>query len=161
MTIDGRRVRLQVNDTAGQERFDAIVGQYFRGAHGVMVVLDVTDPAGVPAAEAWLERAQNHCSSLALAPKFVGVANKIDKKENRVLSSDAATKWAASHGMPVIETSARTGEGVQEAFTALVRAILRDASLAAATRPRDPGQAAPTVSIAPQPQGTMDGSCCG
>ena len=43
--MDGKVVQLQVWDTAGQERFRALTTSYYRGAHGVIVVYDVTDQA--------------------------------------------------------------------------------------------------------------------
>ena len=160
--VDGTDVRLLVNDTAGQERFDAIVGQYFRGAHGVIVVFDVTDPAGLRDAEAWLTKAQVHCSSNSLPPRMVAVGNKVDLKETRVITSEAAQAWAKDHGMQLLETSAVDGSNVQEAFTTLVRSILADPQLAEATKPHLAKLAAATVTVGPQQgQSSMEGSCCG
>ena len=45
--MDGKAVQLQVWDTAGQERFRALTASYYRGAHGVIVVYDVTDQASL------------------------------------------------------------------------------------------------------------------
>ena len=51
--MDGRQVALQVWDTAGQERFRALTTSYYRGAHGVIVVYDVTEQASFDHLEQW------------------------------------------------------------------------------------------------------------
>merc|ERR1711988_2090585 len=53
--IDGKVIKLQIWDTAGQERFRTITSSYYRGAHGIIVVYDVTDGDTFRSVEQWLE----------------------------------------------------------------------------------------------------------
>jgi Ras-related protein Rab-1A len=51
--LDGRKVRLQIWDTAGQDRFRTITSSYYKGAHGIMLVFDVTDRESFDALRFW------------------------------------------------------------------------------------------------------------
>merc|ERR1711918_263980 len=52
--IDGKVIKLQIWDTAGQERFRTITSSYYRGAHGIIVVYDVTEMDTFHAVERWM-----------------------------------------------------------------------------------------------------------
>ena len=54
LVIDGKTVKLQLWDTAGQERFRTIASSYYRGAHGIIVVYDVTDQTTFDNAKQWM-----------------------------------------------------------------------------------------------------------
>lgn len=44
LTVQGEVVKLQIWDTAGQERFRTITGSYYKGAHAIIIVYDITKP---------------------------------------------------------------------------------------------------------------------
>ena len=72
---------IQIWDTAGQERFRTITATYYRGAHGVIVVYDVTDPQTFISIKKWLTEIQTHCDEV---PRVL-VGNKLDSP-NRVVT---------------------------------------------------------------------------
>ena len=61
LELEGKTVKLQIWDTAGQERFRTITSSYYRGAHGIIVVYDVTDQDTFSNVKTW-------CAKLSLSP---------------------------------------------------------------------------------------------
>lgn len=118
--LGDKKVKLQMWDSAGQERFRAIASAYYRGAHGVGLVFDVTDMKTLESIESlWLgEIERNDCASI---PRLL-IGNKSDL-EDRQVSEEEAVSFAMNYGMNYVETSAKTSENVSEAFIAITKAI--------------------------------------
>ncbi|XP_006277597.1 ras-related protein Rab-35 isoform X2 [Alligator mississippiensis] len=64
VVLGGLRLRLQVWDTAGQERFRTITSTYYRNAHGVIVVYDVTNPDSFVSVKRWMHEIAENCDSV-------------------------------------------------------------------------------------------------
>lgn len=58
MLVDGEKTSLQIWDTAGQERFRSIARSYFRKAHGVLLLYDVTSEHSFLSVRAWVDQVQ-------------------------------------------------------------------------------------------------------
>jgi len=80
VTIDNKTVKLQIWDTAGQERFRTITSAYYRGAHGIIMVYDVTNYESFEHVEEWLNEVNKHASESTL--KLL-VGNKADLQEGK------------------------------------------------------------------------------
>jgi small GTP-binding protein len=78
----GKKLQVTLWDTAGQERFRNITVSYFRGAHGMAVVYDVTSRETFEWIEYWIEEAKRHAGDDV---KFVLVGNKCDDNSRRVI----------------------------------------------------------------------------
>ncbi|XP_073240992.1 ras-related protein Rab-8B-like [Porites lutea] len=118
--LDGKRVRLQIWDTAGQERFRTLTSAYFRGAMGIVLVYDVTTEDSFKHIAQWLQNIQDNASPDVCK---VLVGNKIDCDDERVIDTDKGKSISENADLEFFETSARTGEGVSEAFLAVARQI--------------------------------------
>ncbi|MHA1978951.1 MAG: Rab family GTPase [Candidatus Hodarchaeales archaeon] len=117
-----RSVSLQVWDIAGQARHVSYSHLYLKGALGALYVFDLTR-------KETLDQIQNRWQIQALkaSPKHIGIliGNKADLKRNRAISKSHLSQIAASmHVIDLIETSAKTGENVNEAFQRLTTEIL-------------------------------------
>ena len=110
-------VKLQLWDTAGQERFRTITHSYYRGAHGVMVVFDVTDMESFENVASWLHDVERFGTDGA---PVVLIGNKCDCVSERVVPHEMAVALAEKVGCKYVEASAKTDSNVQEAFTYLV-----------------------------------------
>lgn len=116
-----KRVRVQLWDTAGQERFRTITSNFYRGAHGVMIVFDVTDRNSFEMVSGWINEISNNCSEQTFN---VIVANKSDMKNHRVVSEQEGRKLAEEYQLYYFETSAKTGEGVNDMLDFVTAKIL-------------------------------------
>eukprot|EP01083_Nonionella_stella_P172877 594594_1 len=63
LEIDGKTVKLQIWDTAGQERFRTITSSYYRGAHGIIIVYDITDKESFDNVRQWLFEIDRYASN--------------------------------------------------------------------------------------------------
>ncbi|KAG9398593.1 GTP-binding protein of the rab [Aphanomyces cochlioides] len=145
--LDGKTIKLHVSDIAGQERFRDVATNYFHGAHGILVVYDVTDSESFQHVKEWLDeidkKASEHVNKLL-------VGNKSDLTAERAVSTDAGKEFADSCGMDFLETSAKSGHNVNEAFTIL----------AAQVKERLPDQDAAIPQPPPPPPTSSQSSWC-
>lgn len=125
MEINGKTAKLQIWDTAGQERFRTITSSYYRGAHGILVVFDLTDKESFANVREWMKEVDRFaCENVNVV--LVGNKSDTDPKRPRRISAEAAQELAddLKGGISYCETSAKTGNGVVEAFEQLAREIM-------------------------------------
>ena len=119
--VSGKALKLQIWDTAGQERYRAVTRSYYRGAVGAVVVYDVTSKDSFDHSAAWVADAR----TLARADTaIVLVGNKADLKDKREVTFLEASKFAQEHDILFVETSALTGDGVDDVFMKLAKTVL-------------------------------------
>lgn len=111
--IDGQPIKLQIWDTAGQEKFRSIAKSYFRHAVGVILVYDITDRKSFDDLSFWLNDVHSLCDPNA-AITLIG--NKLDMASQRAVTTAEAQAFAQNHQLTYLETSARGGDNVNEAF---------------------------------------------
>lgn len=130
---NGRRVKLTIWDTAGQERFRTLTSSYYRGAHGVILVYDVTSRESFTSVrEVWMRELQTYAEPGAMA--LMLVANKLDRTSARQVTSEEGQALAKELAALYMECSAKTRLGITAAFSQLVSAIMHSPRLAAARR---------------------------
>ena len=121
--IHGCRIKLEVSDTGGQDRFRAIVPMYYRNTVGGLLVFDITNSKSYANLSVWLEDAQSHHAG-PYKPVFVLVGNKTDQARQRKVSKEEALSFANQHNMEYYETSAKNGSNIEKVFHKLTDKIL-------------------------------------
>eukprot|EP00301_Raphidiophrys_heterophryoidea_P027846 c9850_g1_i1.p1 GENE.c9850_g1_i1~~c9850_g1_i1.p1 ORF type:complete len:205 (-),score=51.91 c9850_g1_i1:349-963(-) len=120
LEIDGRSVRLQIWDTAGQERFRSISSTYYRGAHGIVIVYDITNPESFNNVSRWLADVAKFAKGNV---NKILVGNKLDLASARQVTEKEAMDFASSNELAYVEASARTGANVGHVFETLTKQI--------------------------------------
>jgi len=124
VSIDNSACKLQLWDTAGQEKYKTITKGFFRGARGIIVVFDISEMASFEGMKDWLQEA-NRFKEPNIDVKVIIVGNKKDLADKRVVSYEEVKKVADSNNAKYYEASAKTGEGVNEVFQQLVQDLLK------------------------------------
>ncbi|KAG8506394.1 Ras-related protein Rab-26 [Galemys pyrenaicus] len=118
--VDGTKVKLQIWDTAGQERFRSVTHAYYRDAHALLLLYDVTRKVSFDNVQAWLAEIQEHAQHDVV---LMLLGNKVDSAQERAVKREDREKLAREYGLPFMETSARTGLNVDLAFTAIAKEL--------------------------------------
>jgi len=113
ITIDGKQIKLQIWDTAGQESFRSITRSYYRGAAGALLVYDITRRETFNHLGVWLSEARQHANSNMT---IMLIGNKSDLDHRRQVSYEEGAKFAKENDLIFLETSAKTAANVEEAF---------------------------------------------
>jgi len=119
--LDGKTIKLQILDTPGQERFRTITSPpYYRDAHGIIVVYDVTDLESFSNVKHWLHEIDRYyCDNV----NKLLVGNKCDLTAKKVVDYTTAKEFAEQLDMPFLETSAKNATNVEQAFLTMAAEI--------------------------------------
>lgn len=118
--LDGKTIKLQIWDTAGQERFRTITSSYYRGAHGIIVVYDVTDLESFNNVKQWLNEIDRYaCENV----NKLLVGNKCDLVSKKAVEYETAKEFADKLDIPFLETSAKAATNVEKAFLTMAQEI--------------------------------------
>ncbi|KIO19150.1 hypothetical protein M407DRAFT_31202 [Tulasnella calospora MUT 4182] len=124
VNIRGRKLNLNIWDTAGMERFQSLTRSHYRGVLGAILVYDAADPGSVVPMERWHEELLEFTNRLTVS--VVVVANKVDQVDGAI--PPVGQEFARRIGALYKETSALTGQGVSEMFNELCLEVMRNAS---------------------------------
>ena len=122
MTLNNNKnIKLQIWDTAGQDRFRAITKNYYKGANGIILIYDVTNVQTFENVKNWITQIKEEANPNVV---IYLAGNKIDLPEElRVVQTDEGQKMAEEFQLPFMEASAKEGVNVNEIFQELVEKI--------------------------------------
>lgn len=133
VTVDGIKVKLQIWDTAGQERFRSVTHAYYRDAHALLLLYDVTNKTSFDNIRAWLGEIREYAQDDVV---IMLLGNKSDSGLERAVRREEGQRLAREYQVSFMETSAKTGLNVEAAFAHVARALVSKAN------PADPARLA-------------------
>jgi small GTP-binding protein len=110
---DGSQIKIQLYDTAGQEKYRSIVANYCRKALGCLLVYDITKRNTFEQCKLFVDEVRSIAEPDCV---ILLVGNKTDLEDKREVSKDEGKKFSSENKMYFMETSAKSGEKVNEAF---------------------------------------------
>ncbi|KAL8277500.1 hypothetical protein RQP46_010055 [Phenoliferia psychrophenolica] len=140
-------------DTAGQERFRTITSSYYRGAHGIIVVYDVTDADTFSNVKQWLQEIDRYaCEGV----NKLLVGNKSDLTNKKVVEYGVAKEFADQLGISMLETSAKNATNVEQAFLTMAKQIKDRMAATPVTNTKAPLKINNSAAVG----GQAAGGCC-
>ena len=124
--INNNKIRVQLWDTAGQEKYKAITKNLFLKVQGTLVVFDITNDNSFNNAKKWVNSIKEECGKTM---QMILIGNKSDLEEKRVVSQEEASQYAEEEKIEYIETSSKTGENIQRAINSICQKILDNTEL--------------------------------
>ena len=124
LEINKRDFNITINDTAGQARFRSLTKMFYKGADGILVGFDLTEPKTLQLVDFWIQeieinKSKEHPISLVL------FGNKCDDKENIKVKQEDIKKMQEKHKLEYFETSAKDGTNVRAIFEHLTKITLK------------------------------------
>ena len=120
---DQKIVKVQLWDTAGQDKFRAITRNYYKGASGIILLFDVTNIKSFENIKKWINEIKEEISEKV---SIILIGNKIDNANERKISKEQGEKLASEIGVKFFDTFAKTGEGINECVFYLVKKIFEN-----------------------------------
>ena len=119
--IKNKKVRIQIWDTAGQEKYKAITKNLFLKVMGALILYDITDESSFEKLKTWVSMIKEECGKHI---QMIIVGNKSDLDEQRKINKEDAMNFAKEQNIEYIECSSKTGENVLKAVSLICEKIL-------------------------------------
>ena len=110
------KIKLQIWDTSGEEKFRTITRNFYRNADGILVIFDLTRKETYDNVKIWLDEARDHNGNM----KAILIGNKLDLKDERKVGMDIAKQFAEKNNLKYLETSAKDGTNIKESFQTII-----------------------------------------
>ena len=119
--IDNKQIRIQLWDTAGQEKFNSITKNLILRVQGIIILFDITNKESFNNLNVWIKTIKEQCGKNM--PILIA-GNKIDLEENRLVKAEEANLFKESGKIDYIEISCKTGENIKETIDIICKKII-------------------------------------
>ena len=123
--VDGIKIKLQVMDTAGQEKYRSMIPSYFKGVDGIFLVFDLSQRSSFDSLDNWIKIIGNYFN---ITPNnLILLGNKSDLSEIRAVDKEEIDTFKDKNkNIEYREISTKNKEEVDSVFEDLVKLILKD-----------------------------------
>lgn len=121
IVIDDKYINIKIYDTAGQERYNAIVKAFYRDIHGILLIFDLTNIESFYALNKWLIDIYNGNNNDDLVIVLVGTKNDL----NIIVSNEMIYDFCVKYKLQYVETSAKNNINVELLFDVIIKNILK------------------------------------
>ena len=126
MKIKDKMIRVQLWDTAGQEKYRALTKNLFLKVLGALVFFDITNENSFYNLKDWVKPLKEECGGHM---QMILIGNKNDLEDKRVVKREVAEAYAKEQKIQYMEASSKTGENVKEAIISLCEKIMKSEEL--------------------------------
>ena len=126
--VNGKTVKLQIWDTAGTEKYRSITSSYYRGSHCALIVFDLTSKDSFESLPTWIENYYKNCNQ-EFDKNVIMIGNKNDLSEKRDVTQEKINDFIKLNNLVYFETSAKTGENVDESFQYIAQKLMEEQEL--------------------------------
>ena len=120
MIVMDKIIKVQVWDTAGEERYRSITNAYYRGAEGILIVFDLTNEESFKSIQNWINEVTVFTGKDVI---IICLGNKSDLKSE--ISKNTIDEFKKKTNLEIFNVSAKTGEGVEEAFKHIIELLIK------------------------------------
>ena len=124
ISLKGKKIRVQLWDTAGQEKYKSMTRNLFVKVQGFLLVYDITNKESFNNLSSWIKTIRDDCGTLV---PIIVVGNKSDLEDQRSISKNQAMEFAKNEKVEYLETSSKSGENITKAINMLVVKVLDSA----------------------------------
>ena len=120
--IDGHNIKAQIWDTAGEEKYKAITGAYYKGSKGAFIVYDITRKETFDSVDRWINDLKSIGDSKMT---IILIGNKCDLEDKREIPKEKGEEKARSFDCAFLETSALSGDNIEKGFQMMISEIFK------------------------------------
>ena len=121
--IKNKKIRIQLWDTAGQEKYKSITKNLFLKVMAAIIIYDITSEKSYINCRMWVQMIKEECGSHM---KIIIVGNKSDLNDQRKIDEEEVMNYAKEQNTQYIETSCKTGENIRKAVSILCEKIMEN-----------------------------------
>ena len=122
--IEGKSFKIQIWDTAGQEKYRSMTKNLFLKTQGIVILFDISNENSFINLKGWMNDIKDECSGDI---PIILVGNKSDLEDKRVIDKERAIEFAKNENLEYIETSSKTGENINKALSLIIEKIYQRA----------------------------------